>query len=63
MYVNPPRKKIATILKDDIVYVQSRFYSIKDAQPLSISDIDKKTGESRVINGKWVQIKHYVLLS
>ena len=54
---SPGGKKIATILKDDIVYVQSRFYSIKDAQPLSISDIDKKTGESRVINGKWVQIK------
>ena len=54
---SPGGKKIATILKDDIVYVQSRFYSLKDAQPLSISDIDKKTGESRVINGKWVQIK------
>jgi len=47
----PGGKKIATLLKDDYVYVYW-----KSDKTLTVTDIDKNTGESKIINGNWVSI-------
>ncbi len=48
---SPGGKKIATLLKDDYVYVYW-----KSDKTLTVTDIDKNTGKSKIINGNWVSI-------
>ena len=48
---SPGGKKIATLLKDDYIYVYW-----KSDETLTVTDIDKNTGKSKIINGNWVSI-------